>query len=139
MASFIKWWLFLPQHWRVTASHTCQLSHILQLHWVPMTTRILGWLLRPVPRGAAKELVWDHVLLLASQILPQCIWLHLISSLPRECTQAHTAPGVMGACLCGISLCVAGTHSLTHLAFRGHIRSPSWRGQAAGTLHQAPG
>lgn len=51
--------------------------------------------------------------LLHHKFFPHRIWLYLISSLPRECTQAHTALSAMGACPCGISPCVAGTHSLT--------------------------
>lgn len=52
-----------------------------------------------------RDLVCDHVLPLASQILPQHVWLYLILSLPKECIQAHAALGVPGACPCGFPLC----------------------------------
>lgn len=56
----------------------------------------------------SRDLVCDHTLPLTSQILPQRVWLSLISSRPKECIQPHTALGAAGACPCGVSRCVAG-------------------------------
>lgn len=140
MASFLKWWLFLPLPWRATAWHTGQLGHILQLHWVPMPTRILSWRLRHISCGAAKGPCLRSCA--ASCIInssPTC--LALSAFLPAKGMHPGThcpwCP-VLGVCPCAFSFVLLELHQFLGcpvpwekrpfwMARRGQVRQPFWR------------
>lgn len=80
---------------------TSSLSHISQLHWVLIMTGIFSWLTLTGSRPWCQRIFSHHVLPLASQILLQRIWLHLISLLPEAFIQSYIALDAIGANPCG--------------------------------------